>query len=773
MDIDKIKLELPSQLADICRFSFDFSNLMKTIEYLFNNNLIMIKEIKNLRTRVFDLEILRTEFDKIKENSKIIEKSHENLNISFLSMKEKFIQNDSNMTDLIKKNEQKEKDFDKYIKIIEGHDTNINNLNKVVEENVKNIKQNHENLVLNFDRINKCEIELKQINSDNIKTNELIQKNDNNTKNENEKNEKSIESLNNTIAEIKQTINSMKILMDKKNRDFDLCINNIMDNISELNTKGVKTDIKIKENNDNNLFKIAMGEIERINEKINSNNEEQKLLMDKKDKESDMIKRLIEGLQSDINNINNKIVDLNTINTVSVEEEKNLKQNKLETENINNSYNKYATQKSVEKLNENLKQLMKSFATLPNRDEYISSQRDIIARIKKLEDSGMGMMPFDSKINKLENNKEKSETNVNYFNPTFAEKLRISLMSDLTSNFREMIKKEGKNIDLTKNSQILELLKLISKHSEEINNNNKSVIDLRKTLIAIDIDKRINNILEKIYSLDEDNERCKKKILVLNQIINGYNEKDDLDENGESFEPTCLRGKIEINEQLVHNMSEKVSSIESKYKSITKEIKDDIKSNLKVESIKTLSQFREKLELFTRRFEEELRNKIDQMGLNNFEKKMNTKLYYDLKDKLNRQEMQKNNNLINRKIDSLENKISKTLVDTIIDLQMDEAPLIIKKAPNNIEVCASCNQIIQKEKENKSLTNNNESMSPNHLNNNNKSLNSLSINKFMNNSTNNKFRKTFYGFNKTQTSMPKINNVMSLKKELPDINKYN
>ena len=773
MDIDKIKLELPSQLADICRFSFDFSNLMKTIEYLFNNNLIMIKEIKNLRTRVFDLEILRTEFDKIKENSKIIEKSHENLNLSFLNMKEKFIQNDSNMTDLIKKNEQKEKDFDKYIKIIEGHDTNINNLNKVVEENVKNIKQNHENLVLNFDRINKCEIELKQINSDNIKTNELIQKNDNNTKNENEKNEKSIESLNNTIAEIKQTINSMKILMDKKNRDFDLCINNIMDNISELNTKGVKTDIKTKENNDNNLFKIAMGEIERINEKINSNNEEQKILMDKKDKESDMIKRLIEGLQSDINNINNKIVDINTINTVSVEEEKNLKQNKLETENINNSYNKYATQKSVEKLNENLKQLMKSFATLPNRDEYISSQRDIIARIKKLEDSGMGMMSFDSKINKLENNKEKSETNVNYFNPTFAEKLRISLMSDLTSNFREMIKKEGKNIDLTKNSQILELLKLISKHSEEINNNNKSVIDLRKTLIAIDIDKRINNILEKIYSLDEDNERCKKKILVLNQIINGYNEKDDLDENGESFEPTCLRGKIEINEQLVHNMSEKVSSIESKYKSITKEIKDDIKSNLKVESIKTLSQFREKLELFTRRFEEELRNKIDQMGLNNFEKKMNTKLYYDLKDKLNRQEMQKNNNLINRKIDSLENKISKTLVDTIIALQMDEAPLIIKKAPNNIEVCASCNQIIQKEKENKSLTNNNESMSPNHLNNNNKSLNSLSINKFMNNSTNNKFRKTFYGFNKTQTSMPKINNVMSLKKELPDINKYN
>ena len=128
------------------------------------------------------------------------------------------------------------------------------------------------------------------------------------------------------------------------------------------------------------------------------------------------------------------------------------------------------------------------------------------------------------------------------------------------------------------------------------------------------------------------------------------------------------------------------------------------------------------------------------MGLNNFEKRMNTKIYFDLKDKLNRQEMQKNTNLINRKIDSLENKISKTLVDTIIDLQMDEAPLIMKKAPNNIEICASCNQIIPKDIQNKS-SNSTEIISQSNINNiNNKSLN---INKFMSNSTSNKFRKTF------------------------------
>ena len=38
----------------------------------------------------------------------------------------------------------------------------------------------------------------------------------------------------------------------------------------------------------------------------------------------------------------------------------------------------------------------------------------------------------------------------------------------------------------------------------------------------------------------------------------------------------------------------------------------------------------------------------------------------DLKDKLNKNDLKKNNLSINKKIDKLENKISKTLVDTII-----------------------------------------------------------------------------------------------------------
>ena len=76
-----------------------------------------------------------------------------------------------------------------------------------------------------------------------------------------------------------------------------------------------------------------------------------------------------------------------------------------------------------------------------------------------------------------------------------------------------------------------------------------------------------------------------------------------------------------------------------------------------------------------------------------FEDKTSNKFRTDLKEKLNKTELKKNNHIIKRKINNLENKMNKTLVDTILDLQMDEAPLIIKTNAQNVELCASCNKI--------------------------------------------------------------------------------
>ena len=103
LNIDKIKLELPSRLEDICKFSFNFDNLMKVIDYLFSNNVIMVKEIRDLKTRVNDLDLLHSDIEKLKLKTSSIEKINDNINRSFIDMKERFIQNDSKVSEIIKK----------------------------------------------------------------------------------------------------------------------------------------------------------------------------------------------------------------------------------------------------------------------------------------------------------------------------------------------------------------------------------------------------------------------------------------------------------------------------------------------------------------------------------------------------------------------------------------------------------------------------------------------------------------------------------------------
>ena len=748
LSIDTIKMELPSKLEDICQFSFNFDNLMKVVEYLFNNNIVMIKEIKDLRTRINDLEYLQTEIDKLKIKSSSLEKVNDNINRSFIDIKERFLKNDSKVSEIVKKNQEFQNILEKNEKILDGHDTNLNSLNKVVEENIKSIKQIRENFGINLEKMQKFEQEIRDIHRENIKTHELIEKNNNNFIQEQNTNEKQIESINGNISELNESINLIKNNFDKRYRDFDHCINNMMDTIKELSSKGLNN-----EQNDKNLFKLSMNEIEREREKFNSFIEEHKHIQEKKDKENDTLKKIIDSIKIDVDNINTKI------NNVTLSEPK--QDNEEVDKKFKELDEKFVNIESFHKLNEYIKKITKTISALPNREEFESLSRNLISKLNKMEqDNNTGFLAFE-KLNRSNSagvNEKKPEANINYIN-NLAEKIKLSIFGEIPTILKDFVKKEGRHLDISKNPQILEIVRIITQHSEEINNNNKSVIDLRKTIFAIEADKKISILVEKTTKLEEDNDRNKKKIFELIKSIEGYEDSDD---NGEDnkYQPETIKGKLNLLEKSYTNINDKMLQIEAKQKSLTKEIKEDIKSNLRIETVKTVGQFREKLETFTRRFEEELRNKIDQMGLNNFEKRMNAKMYFDLKDKLNRNEMQKNNNAINRKIDSLENKISKTLVDTIIDLQMDEAPLIIKKTSNNLEICASCNQLIPKDKLYISNTEQNSQSNQN-----------ININKNIS-SNNNKFRKTFYGFNRTQTSMPKINNVMSLKKELPDINKF-
>ena len=751
MNVETLKLELPSKLEEM--FQLNFDNLIKVIDYLFNNNLVMIQETKDLKIKMKNLENIQSEFEELKEKTSSIEKTNEIINKTFSDIRDKVYKNDSKVTKF-------EAQMEKNKKIIDGHDTNINNLNRVVEENVKSIKEIHENLTITLGRMQRFEQEIKDIHKKNIETHELIEENSNKIVEEHNANEKKFGEINGTLIEMNESIYSLRNAIDKKNKNLDNCISSMMNSISNINTKSPNS-----QQNEENLYKLSMKEIERQQEKFNSFLEEQKQSEDKRNKEIDTFKKIIDSLRIDIQSINSKIVNIS-----SKADEENKDNSK------DNSSNKIGTEEPIEKINEYIKKLTKSISTLPNREEFESLNRNIESRIRKLEEInniGLRSLEANSKLrgslNAMGNNKV-DDNSIDFSQlKNFAEKLKFSITTEINDSFIDMLKKEIKSLDISKNPQIEEIIKTITQHNEEINNNSKSVIDLRKTIFAIEAEKKFNILSSQVTKLEEDNERNKKKIFEIIKAIEGYEDFDDYGEETK-YEPSSIKGKMELLEKSYNNILEKFAQLEAKNKLLSRELKEEIKSNLRIETLKTVSQFREKLEIFTRRFEEELKNKIDQMGLNNFEKRMNTKIYYDLKDKLNRNEMQKNNNVINRKIDSLENKISKTLVDTIIDLQMDEAPLIIKKTSNNLEICASCNQLIQKDKGYISNTEQN-SLNSQTLQTI-QTMQTINTNKNHNNSNNNRFRKTFYGFNRAQNSMPKINNVMSLRKELPDINKH-
>ena len=144
----------------------------------------------------------------------------------------------------------------------------------------------------------------------------------------------------------------------------------------------------------------------------------------------------------------------------------------------------------------------------------------------------------------------------------------------------------------------------------------------------------------------------------------------------------------------VLSLSSSFEKLEKRVENINRDILNIVKRDLKAESTRILEEFKGDLKVSISKIEEQLRNKVDRFGLVEFGQRIDNKLSNEMRNKIDRGDLTKNNHYINRKIDSLENKISRTLVDTLIDLQLDEAPLMIKKNLRYVDRCASCNQVL-------------------------------------------------------------------------------
>ena len=739
--MNNLSLDLPVKLEELCKFTFSFNNLIKVINYLHQNNLNLSSELKDINQRLYSFESLKSDIEDIKIKSLKMQQSNENILQQMNHIKNDLSKINNDISEIHKKNDifvEKITDLDKEKN---AHEKNLNNLNQAMEENIKKINNIEENASL--DRKKMGEIESKV--DANSKKNDELKNNIIDINKILEQNKKNFEDINSTINNIIETTN-------KKNSELNNRILNIVNDIANVSDKVTNipqqtiTNIESPDNQKQTkeeeiiytkvpepkfnvnmnmetteLVKAIMDEVEKQKVKYNKLKDDLRLNKENQTKQNDTFRANISKIKEDLSNFKSEFDEnieniTNNINILSMpkedinESKTDLKKEESNTipeeqPNLNINLREYVSNDTFKKLNDNVRILTSSLNLKLSVSDFEAKMKKFNQRLEDIEMSLEGQTHGPRpRINLELVNTAITKESLSEIPSEYRSELEEIdawakiIEKRLKKNIHDFIQTELDKIDKSSNERMDKIENNQQKNVEDIKYNNKTILDIKNTLTNFSTKNDINKIKTEQEKINKECKINRMKIEDIVKNIEGQpNDDDEEEEKGQNNNiAVTTYEKIKLLNRTCQTLNNKISSLENRSRSITKEVKDDVKQNLKIETGKIMQQFRNKLDGFTTRFEYELRNKIDQIGLTDFENKMNNKFYVDLREKLDKTDLKKNNNMLNRKIDNLESKISKTLVDTIIDLQMDEQPLIIKKNGNGVDVCASCNQPVNK-----------------------------------------------------------------------------
>ena len=644
-----------------------------------------------------------------KENKEIIDKLFEN----YKELKEEMQKENSKSNDNIDKINEKINILEQKLNSLNTNmdiNNNINNINNL------NINENLKNNNNDINNNNKNSFEEKKI----------YEKDENYMR-------KNYELLSNKIDKLEQNINELYSKYPKEdNKNYNEIIP-----LKESKTIVIK---EIQGNNkENNIIDI------------NNNNElEEKL--DKKIKEfSEKLMEMekeINKIQSD-NNIKNYNVNLNINNEQKLENNLNKEETPLEkNKNINSQEKNDKLKEEIkevvpEKGEENIKEV-KLKENLANKQIaeiklQINQIKDILSKDESLKKSEFNkysqkldiqLKDYNNKINKLlekDHLRDKMMENINRYNniSSFRQKdednnkldrknsnsnyVTFDMLQSFETKTRELIFKYISNLDISSNPLILEIQKgfnnlknlekdLSSKIDEIIITNNKNN-DFNYNLInelkreTKNSTKKLSSEIERITSLQEEIDFFRVFLLGKEEDAK-YKSMSQDEKKNELLIGTSIKEEMTIHGNYLKKLSEGLNKVNSRINNLNKETLILIKKDLKAESSNILEDFKSGLKDSINRIETQLKDKVDKLGLDEFWNKINEQLIAEMNEKIDKKEMNKNNQYLKRKIDNLESKISRTLVDTLIDLQMDEAPLVVKRNFREIseKKCASCGQ---------------------------------------------------------------------------------
>ena len=676
--------------------SVNFDGLKEVIDFFHKNINTLNEKINDLYSKLKDFDDVKNQVNenKIKTESTIgllkeLEEKINNYSTNIMNNTEKINTNEGNinkLTDDVEKmqilntnnnsdssnnngnNEILNKLFEKYEKLKEGilQDNNnnkdsINKLNKKFDE----LEQKMNNI--NYEDKEK---DLKNNNIDYIhRQNNYEGKNEIKSESDNNKNyDKNMQSNDTETTNIRE----IQINNENNNNNF-FELKKILDKkISEFNDKMVKIEediknIKLNTNNDNNNPNMNLnipltGTDETIKGKKLNDNDNDNLIKDNENS-INLLKKNFAEIVSQINDINNKL-----------SQDDSLKKSE---------FNKYSQKLDIQ----------------------LKDYNDKINKILQNENSRNKLIE-DLKRNYDISSYKQKDGNINIDENKFA---TIDMLKLSESRNREMIIKYLSNIDISSNSTVLEINKNIEdtknlikelglKIEEIITNNNKNnennselIEDIKKE-VKNNL-KKIENEFDKIASVQEEIDFFRIFLLGQEEALK-YKSMSQEERKNELLIGTSIKEEMNIHGNYLKKLSEGINKVNSRINNLNKETLTLIKKDLKAESNNIFDDFKFGLKESITRIETQLKDKVDKLGLDQFWNKINEQLLSEMREKIDKKEMNKNNQYFKRKIDNLESKISRTLVDTLIDLQMDEAPLVVKRNFREIneKKCASCGQ---------------------------------------------------------------------------------
>ena len=609
------------------------------------------------------------EINNLMENSKQSNKEEEKRKIESNELKE----------EILKIRNENKNDFENIQAKIEILENNIN----LIKEN---LKQNDNIFDINKKNENKDEINNKENNEQILLYNNLvkrvsiIEESINNIKNEISNKEIQINPLaNKKITEIKEThpSNAENKLIEKEDKpDTELFTKNFESQLNEISNKIINLENEIISIKNTSNEKVKDNEIDNNFKKVNIENKK----LDEVDVKENNFEDNQDNLEDITNHTNKKIEDI-----------------VLEIDKINNKLDsdEFMKNKDFKKFSQKL-------------DIKFKNYNDTINNIlsKEYSSNKINGNSFQNSINRRSSEEDYNEKNQNN------SRKNLELLRTIESNTRSMVLEYLKKLDISKNPAILEQKKdiesnsnLLAEISEKIDLIKNEAKERNKNYLNL-IEKTQNEFNNNIIKLEKDigsisllNDEidfCENIILGKEQNEK-YKKMSKEEKNAEISVGNSIKEEINMHGNYLNKLSEGINKVNNRINNLNKENLALIKKDLKSESNFILEDFKQGLKESINKIETQLKDKVDKLGLDQFWNKINEQLIEEMKRKIDKKEMNKNNMYLKKKIDNLESKISRTLVDTLIDLQMDESPLIVKKNFREIneQKCASCGQSLQ------------------------------------------------------------------------------